>query len=168
MKKLPLLLFIVITTLNISTFAQSNKEDIDIIQSAFGKDKKVLIGQVMQIAAKDSVAFWKLYDEYEAKRKALGRERIGLLQQYADQYDKLDDAKAAQLASSAFANDSKYNNLYQAYFKKFSSVIGGKKSAELFQLETYLQNLTRLYIMNNIPFIGELDKSKVPVKGDNL
>ena len=152
---------IALLLVTISSFGQSNKEDVDIIQSAFGKEKKELVRQYMQIGDKDSVAFWKLYDEYEDKRKAIGRERINVLQQYADQYDKLDDAKATQLANSAFANESKYNTLYQAYFKKFSAVIGGKRSAELFQLETYLQTLTRLYIMNNIPFIGELDKSKV-------
>jgi hypothetical protein len=169
MKKLsPWLLVMVLALLTLSSTAQSNKEDIDIIQSAFGKDKKELVRQYLQLGAKDSTAFWKLYDEYEDKRKAIGRERISLLQQYADQYDKLDDSKASALASSAFANDAKYNNLYQTYFKKFSSVVGGKKSAELFQLETYLQNLTRLYIMNNIPFIGELDKSKVQAKGENL
>ncbi len=55
-----------------SVKAQSNKEDIDIIQSAFGKDKKTVVSIYMNVPAKDSVAFWKLYDEYEDKRKAIG------------------------------------------------------------------------------------------------
>ena len=39
-----------------SLTAQSNKEDIEIIQNAFGKEKKELVSQYMQVAAKDSVA----------------------------------------------------------------------------------------------------------------
>src|SRR4051812_16965248 len=91
-----------------SLMAQSNKEDVDIIQAAFGKGKKELVSQYMQISAKDSVAFWKLYDEYEGKRKDLGKQRIDLLQQYADNYDHLTDAKATQIASATLANDAKY------------------------------------------------------------
>src|SRR5262249_17726652 len=107
-----------------SLMAQSNSEDVDMIQAAFGKEKKDLVSEYMQIPAKDSVAFWKLYDEYEGKRKALGKQRIGIIQQYADNYDKLTDAKATQLATGVFSNDAKYTQLYQAYFTKFSSVIG--------------------------------------------
>ena len=146
--------------LNLSTFAQSNKEDIDLIQAAYGKDKKTLVSVYMNIKAKDSVAFWKTYDEYEGKRKALGRERIQLIQKYADQYNNLTDAQATQLANASFSNDAKYNTLNQTYFTKFSTVIGGKNAAKLFQLEGYLQNAVRGAIMDQIPFIGELDKQK--------
>jgi hypothetical protein len=152
--------FITVLLLSFSVFAQSNKEDVDIIQSAFGKEKKDIVNQYMQVSGAKSDAFWKLYDEYEDKRKAIGRERIDLIQQYADHMDSLNDNKAKQLATSSLANDAKYNSLYQTYFKKFSDVVGGKDAAKLFQLEMYLQTITRLYIMDNIPFIGELDKTK--------
>jgi hypothetical protein len=144
-----------------SLMAQSNKEDVDIIQAAFGKGKKELVSQYMQISAKDSVAFWKLYDEYEGKRKDLGKQRIDLLQQYADNYDHLTDAKATQIASATLANDAKYTQMYQTYLTKFSAVIGGINAAKLFQLEVYLQTLVKMHVMDQIPFIGELDKTKV-------
>src|SRR4051812_27785771 len=152
---------IVVLLVSFSAFAQSNKEDVDIVQSAFGKEKKDIVNQYMQVSAAKSDAFWKLYDEYEGKRKAIGRERIDLIQQYADHMDSLNDSKAKQLATSTLANDAKYNSLYQTYYKKFSDVVGGRDAAKLFQLEMYLQTITKLYIMDNIPFIGELDKSKV-------
>jgi hypothetical protein len=141
--------------------AQSNKEDIDIIQSAFGKNKKTLVSVYMNVPAKDSVAFWKLYDEYEDKRKAIGKERINIIQQYADQYEKLTDEQATKLAQSAFNNNEKYDKLYEAYFPKFSAILGGKNAAKLFQLELYLQTFVRAVVMDHIPFIGELDKEKI-------
>jgi hypothetical protein len=141
--------------------AQSNSEDVDMIQAAFGKSKKDLVSQYMHVPAKDSVAFWKLYDEYEGKRKALGKERIGILEQYADHYDNLTDAKASELATKTLANDAKYTTLYETYLKKFSAITGGRSAAKLFQLELYLQTLVKAKVMTEVPFIDELDKAKV-------
>jgi hypothetical protein len=144
-----------------SLIAQSNSEDVDIVQAAWGKEKKQLVSEYMQVPAKDSVAFWKLYDEYESKRKAIGKERIDLLGQYADNYDNLTDAKASELGTKTLANDAKYTALYQDYLKKFSAVSGGKNAAKLIQLELYLQTLMKAKVQTEIPFIDELDKSKV-------
>jgi hypothetical protein len=148
--------------LNASSFAQSDKEDIDLIQSAYGKDKKSIVSVYMKVATKDSAAFWTLYDDYENKRKAIGRERINLIKKYANSYDALNNATATQLATGFFANDTKTTQMQQLYFNKFATIIGGKNAAKLFQLEAYLQNTVRGYIMDQIPFIGELDKTKKP------
>ena len=115
----------------------------------------------MNVSVKDSVAFWKLYDEYEGKRKAIGKERVDIISQYASNYDKLTDAKASELATKSLANDAKYTALYQTYLKSFSAVIGGKNAAKLLQLEFYLQTLIRAKIQTEIPFIDELDKSQI-------
>jgi len=150
--------------MSFSVFAQSNKEDIDIIQSEFGKEKKDIVNQYMQVNAQKSDAFWKLYDEYEDKRKAIGRERLNLIEQYANSMDSLSDSKAKQLATSTLANDAKYTSLYQSYFPRFSNIVGGRDAAKLFQLEAYLQTITKLYIMDQIPFIGELNKTNTMEK----
>jgi hypothetical protein len=150
--------FTALLLMSFSVFAQSNKEDIDIIQSEFGKEKKDIVNQYMQVNAQKSDAFWKLYDEYEDKRKAIGRERLHLIEQYANSMDSLSDSKAKQISISTLANDAKYTSLYQSYYSRFSNIIGGKDAAKLFQLELYLQTITKLYIMDQIPFIGELDK----------
>src|SRR3954454_4405779 len=126
--------FIVVLLVSFSAFAQSNKEDVDIVQSAFGKEKKDIVSQYMQVSAAKSDAFWKLYDEYEDKRKAIGRERIDLIQQYADHMDSLSDSKSQQLASATLANDAKYTSLFQSYLTKFSGVVGARNAAKLFQL----------------------------------
>lgn len=156
----PAVFIVLLLTISSSVVAQSNKEDVDIIQSAFGKEKKELVRDYMQLTGKDSTAFWKLYDEYEDKRKAVGRERINLLEQYANESGNFDDAKAEKLANAILANETKYNNLYQNYFKKFSGVFGAKKAAQFLQLEMYVQTAVRANLMREIPLIGDLDKPK--------
>jgi hypothetical protein len=162
MKKLFIHPFIIIALLLMSSFvmAQSNKEDIDIIQSAFGKDKKELVRDYMELSGKDSAAFWKLYDEYEDKRKLIGRERINLLEQYANEYQSLDNAKAEKLTTGILSNDAKYNTLHQTYFKKFTGILGARNAAKFLQLEMYVQTYVRANVMREIPLIGDLDKQK--------
>jgi len=141
-------------------FAQSNKEDIDMIQAMYGKNKKDLVNEYMQLGAADSSKFWKLYDEYEVARKGLGKERIALLEDYANNYDKLNDQKAITLTEKFMALNMKYTQFQQTYFKKFSATMGGLKAAKFFQLENYFESAIRFAIQDHIPFIGNLEMQR--------
>jgi len=158
MKKV--IIFASLFLLSGGTFEQSNKEDVDIIQSIFGKQKKELISTYMTIPQKKADQFWKLYDTYENARKKLGRERISLIEQYAKHYDNLTDAKAAELATKKLSWNAAYAKFQQTYFTKFSAVIGGLQAAKFIQLEDYIENCIRVAISDEIPFIGQLEETK--------
>lgn len=144
--------------------AQSNKEDVALLQEMFGKDKKSLVSQYMTITDAQKDKFWALYDEYEDKRKALGRDRVKLIEDYANKYATLDDKTATDLTNRKLELVNKFTKLQQQYFSKFSTVIGGVQASKLMQLEDYLENNIRLFIQDQIPFIGELDKTKTAPK----
>ena len=160
MKKLIIATVALMLTANL--FAQSNKEDIDIIQSIFGKDKKELVNAYMTIPQAQSASFWALYDQYETSRKNLGKERIAVIEAYANGYATLDNKNATDLMTKKMAWVDKYSKFQKSYFAKFSAVIGGLQASKFIQLEDYIENCLRLYIQEKIPFIGQLDKSKVP------
>ena len=145
-----------------SMFAQSNKEDIELFQAIFGKEKKEVVQLYMTIPETQSAKFWSLYDVYETARKKLGKERITLIEAYANNYETLDNKKATELLTKKLAWADKYTKFQQLYFTKFTAVIGGLQAAKFMQLEDYIENCIRLMIQEDIPFIGELDKSKVP------
>ena len=67
MKKL--IVIAVAFLLSAGMFAQSNKEDVDLIQSIFGKEKKELVQAYMTIPEAQNAKFWALYDTYETARK---------------------------------------------------------------------------------------------------
>src|SRR6188508_23349 len=96
-------------------FAQSNKEDVDLIQSIFGKEKKELVQVYMTIPEKQSAKFWTLYDTYETARKKLGQERIKLIEAYATNYETLDNKKATELVTKKLAWADKYTKFQQSY-----------------------------------------------------
>jgi hypothetical protein len=144
-----------------AAIAQSNKEDIAIIQSMFGKAKKDLVSQYMTLPADKAQAFWKIYDEYEAARTGLGRERLALVENYASAYMTMDDKVAGELANNKFKWQAAYAKMQKKYYKSFAKVVGATQASKLMQLEDYIENNIRLSIQESIPFIGELDKSKL-------
>ena len=141
--------------------AQSNKEDVEIIQNMFGKEKKELIQAYMTIPDDKKAGFWTLYDQYEVDRKKLGKERIALIEAYANDYATLDDKKAGDLMNRKMKWLEDYSKMQKKYYGSMSKQIGGLQASKFFQLEDYLENNIRLYIQENIPFIDELDKTKL-------
>lgn len=160
MKKLSLILIMVVTLF--SSYAQSSfKEDLDVLQSVYGKSKSELVKQYMNLSDTQSSAFTKIYDDYEAKRKVLGQTKFQLINDYAANYETLTDAKADELAKGTLKNHIAYEKLYCKTYSKAKKAIGSINAAKFIQLEAYLQTIIRSEILEAIPFIGELDKSKV-------
>ncbi len=137
-------------------WSQSNKEEIDLIQSAFGMEKKAIVAKFVQVEGEAKDAFWTVYDEYETERKALGQNRITLLQNYADNYFELDDAKIDELMGTALKQKADLDKLLTKYYKKVKSESGSQAAAQFWQIESYLLSATRVAIFENIPMIGEL------------
>ena len=160
MKKISLILIMAIASF--SAYAQSSfKEDIDVLQSIYGKSKSDLVKQYMNLSDTQSVAFTKVYDDYETERKALGQTKFQLINDYAANYATLTDAKADELAKGTLKNHIAYEKLYSKTYGKAKKAIGAINAAKFIQLEVYLQTIIRAEILESIPFIGELDKTKV-------
>lgn len=162
MKKLSLALAMVIASF--SSNAQSSfKEDVDVVQSIYGKSKSDLVKQYMNLSDTQSVAFTKVYDNYEIERKALGQTKFQLLNDYASNYATLTDAKADELAKGILKNNLGYEKLNDKTYNQVKKAVGAINAAKFIQLEVYLQTTIRNEILNSIPFIGELDKTKIQV-----
>lgn len=142
--------------------AQTNKDDLQILQATFGKEKAELVKAYMGIPTEQDAAFWSLYDQYEESRRAIGREKALLIEEYAKSYESLDDKKAAELMNKKLKITDDYTKMQKKYFDQFAKLIGGRQAAKFFQLEDYLENIIRLGIQESIPFIDELDKTKLP------
>lgn len=143
-------------------FAQSTlKDDVDVVQSVYGKSKSELVSQYMALTGTQAADFAKIYEAYEIERKKLGQEKIQLINQYATDYATINDEKADDIAKKALKNNTAYDKLYSSYYEKAKKAIGAVNAAKFIQLEIYLQTEIRSSLQNVIPFIGELDMTKV-------
>src|SRR6187401_2586185 len=113
MKKL---LILVALCLPAIAFAQSNKEDVELIQSLYGKEKKAIVAEFIKLEGAQKDAFWKLYDEYETKRKELGQKRVALLERYAKNYSTLDDATTDSIIKEMMKLGASTDKLITTYY----------------------------------------------------
>ncbi len=159
MKKFKLLAIAIILTCT-SAYAQSNKEEIDMYQSVFGMGKKAILSEYINVPEEKSNEFWELYDEYEDARKKHGQKRIALIEKYAINYSEIGDEKNSELITEMISLANEYNKLINRYYKKINKACGIKVAGQFYQFEKYFQSWIRLRIMDQIPFIGELDNLK--------
>ena len=140
-----------------STFAQSNKEEIEFYQSIFGMEKKAIVSEFISLEGEASTEFWGLYDSYEAERKANGQKRMDILNRYANSYLELDDETTDELVSEAMKVRDTQNKLIKKYYKSMKKAAGVKSAAQFYQLENYFANAVGVALTEQIPFIGEFD-----------
>ena len=156
MKKL-LSLFAVLTIAITSMYAQSTKEQVEFFQSIFGMEKKALVTEFVSLEGEAATAFWALYDEYEAARKANGQKRIALIDKYANSYVDLDEVTTDEMVAESMKIHAAQDKLVKSYYKKIKKVSGSKAAAQFYQLELFIKDATGVALMEQIPFIGEFD-----------
>ena len=143
------------TALFLSSFAysQTNKEEVDLMQAAFGMDKKAIVTDFVKPSATQKDAFWKLYDEYETQRKDLGKQRIVLLNQYAEQYLTMTGEQADVWTRKVIDLQKKTDNLIVTYYGKVKAISDGIVATQFYQIENYILTGIRAEILENVPFL---------------
>jgi hypothetical protein len=159
MKKIFSMLTLAVMILSVSSlksFAQT--DEIQLIQSMWGIEKREIVKQYMALSEAEATAFWPVYDAYQEEYKALGKERLMIISDYADNLATITNEKADELALRLLKNNASVDKLQSKYYAKFKKVIPATRAVQFMQLDTYLQTMIRAEIQNNIPFIGELDR----------
>jgi hypothetical protein len=146
---------IIISALFMASFAsaQSNKEEIDFIQAAFGMDKKAAVAEFVKPSPAQKDAFWKLYDEYETQRKDLGKQRITLLEEYAGKYKTMTSEQADAWTKKVMDLQKKTDNLITTYYGKVRSATDGIVALQFYQMENYILSVIRAQVLAEIPFV---------------
>jgi hypothetical protein len=137
--------------------AQSNIEEVQMFQAKFGAEKKAVVAEFIKLQSPAKETFWGLYDQYEKERKDLGLGRVDLLKKYADNYTTLDDVKTNEIMKEMITLAGKNDKLILTYYNKINKAVGAKPAAQFYQIEGYFLSAIRVAILDEIPFIGELD-----------
>src|SRR5262252_6221711 len=127
--------------------------DIQLLRSDIQADKNEIITHVMQFTDPESTAFWPIYRDYARDQQKVGDERVQLIKDYAERYDTMDDASARNMVQRLLNVEAKLGNLRQEYWPKFDKVIGAKRAAKFFQVDSRLSLLVNLQLVSEIPMI---------------
>jgi hypothetical protein len=146
---------LIISAFFLASFAytQSNKEEIDLLQAAFGKDKKSIVADFVKPTEAQKAAFWQLYDEYETQRKELGKQRIVLLQDYAAHFLDMTPEKANEWTKNVIELQRKTDALIVSFYYKIRDKSDAIVATQFYQIENYILTAIRMQVLQNVPFL---------------
>jgi len=136
--------------------AQTSDAEAEAIVNLLGVQKKEIITQLVPVSGKDSVAFWKVYDEYQKANLKNNLSRIKLYEKTALAYSKMTPALADSLANQYFVNRLDHEKNLELYYKKIKSATNAVVAFEFYQAEVYLLTQLRAQIMQQVPTYGQL------------
>ena len=139
--------------------AQTSDAEAEAIINLIGVQKREAIDKMVKVSGNDSVAFWKLYDEYQKNNMATAKNRMRLYERTAQSYGNMTPARADSLANSYFVNRVEQEKTLESYYRKIKAATNSVIAFEFYQAEVYLLTSLRASIMQQIPTYGEILKS---------
>lgn len=132
---------------------ESIDSDIQVLRANIRADKVEVVSKAMDLSPKEAKAFWPIYNQYEADLSKLNDQRVELLKEYADKYDKLTNDEVQSLAGRTFALQRDRIDLRQQYFKKFSKALSPQTAARFVQVEDRIDQLLNLQLAASVPLV---------------
>ena len=127
--------------------------DIQLIRQDVQVQKNQIISDTMKFTDSEAAAFWPLYKGYAAEQQAIAAKRWNVVVDYAQNIEKIDDAKAHDLSQRMFAIDDDLQGLRKRYFSRFEKALGAKRAAKFYQVDNRLSLIVNLQLSSEIPLI---------------
>ena len=148
MKKLLYLSISILFVTN--SFSQTYEDDLDLIQSLYGMEKKEVVDEFIELGPNDEGAFWELYAEYETKRRAIGKNRYAVLWNYVNDYGNIRADDAERIMNEILPLRKESDKLIMSYYKKVKSKTDAVVAMQFYQIENYLDILVRTELLEEL------------------
>ena len=135
------------------TEQSQTKAYVDMLRKDIRKDAQAIVDQAMGLEAGDKAKFWAVYEKYQGEIKLLWDQRLANIKKYAENYDKMTNEVADQLAVASMANEQQQVAIRKKYYPQMKAALGGKVAARFLQVEMMLGNLIALQLGDEIPLI---------------
>lgn len=152
MKKI--ILAAVIALMSFGAQAQT-KSEVEMMQGLFGAEKMQIVTRYVKPGKEHMDAFEKLYNEYEVKRKELGKTALDLLNEYAEKWENMTNEEADAWMKKVLDVSAKREKLIRTYYNKIRKATTPIIATQFFQVETYINTTIKYAIYESIPFVGE-------------
>jgi hypothetical protein len=126
---------------------------IEVLRKDARAGKADILGSTMALDSTQAAAFWPIYKQYEAELATLGNERVAVIQDLAEHFDSLDDAKAKALLDRQVAYEDKRLALTKKYKDLMLKALPAKTVARFLQVDSRINKLADLAIASEIPLV---------------
>jgi hypothetical protein len=126
---------------------------VELLRSDIRTQKVAVITEMMQFTEEEDAKFWPIYREYEVELAKVNDARIKLIAEYAAAYDKMTDAVADRIATSALDLEERRHALKVKYYGRFKSILPAVTAARFLQVENQILLLLDLQIAASLPIV---------------
>ena len=135
------------------TRARNLSAYVQLLRSDIREQKVALISGMMQFSEADDQKFWPVYREYEGDLSAINDERLALIKEYAQTYEKMTDEIANRLAHAVLDLEARRNALKTKYYERLTTILPARTAARVLQVENQILLLLDLQIAAALPVI---------------
>jgi len=150
------LLSLFLLCVSLAAYSQTSDAEAEAIINLLGVQKREAMAQLVSVHNKDSVAFWKLYDDYQKENKKIALSRLSLYEKTAMAYGNMTPARADSLAVQYFKNRDTQEKSLEDFYVKIKNATNAVIAFEFYQAEVYMLTQVRASIMHQIPTYGQL------------
>jgi hypothetical protein len=126
---------------------------VELLRSDIRTQKVAIITEMMNFTEEEDAKFWPIYREYEVELAKINDDRLKLITEYANAYDKMTDEIAARLGATALDLEGRRHELKVKYFARFKSVLPAVTAVRFFQVENQILLLLDLQIAAALPVV---------------
>ena len=131
-------------TLNLAAYSELLRSDVRTVKVA-------ILTELMGLTDVEDKAFWPLYRDYDAELTKLGDERVALIAEYANNYERLTDAVADKLASKALELESRRQAVKAKHYQRIKTALSPRTALRFLQIEQQLLLIIDLQISAALP-----------------
>jgi len=143
-----------------SAFGEINTEDeIELSRSYIEAHRQTIVASVMELTEEESRTFWPVYKEYRANIESVNDRFIELVRKYADHYENLSDAVAAEMMVEYLDIEEDRLIYKRISTEQLSVILRPSKVARFFQMENKMDAIIKFDLVATIPLI--FDKEKI-------
>jgi hypothetical protein len=113
--------------------------------------KNTIRKKMVTFTAEEAKRFWPIYDAYMVELGKFLDARVALIAAYADDYDKMTDAKAQELLNRRFQQLKLRDQLDVKYRPQFAMALSPRRLVRFYQIQHELEVLIELRAVSEIP-----------------
>ena len=125
----------------------------DMMRKDLRTQKQSLVDQAMGLEAAQKAQFWTIYDGYQKALNAIWDQRVANIKKYADNFEKMTDTVADELANTMLNIEGQRTALKKQYYTEYKTKMGARVAARFLQVEATIGALMDLQIGTQIPIL---------------
>jgi hypothetical protein len=128
---------------------------IELLRADIKTSKSQILGEVLALDTDQATKFWPIYKEFETEYARLGNRIVGVVMKYADEFDRMTDPVADQLAEQVLSIEQDRNALKRKFHARVRQSLGAIFAMRFLHVENQLERIVDLQVAAGLPIADQ-------------